>query len=644
MCGIAGFLDLKRRTGADELAAAATGMADALIHRGPDSSGVWRDAAAGVALAFRRLAIIDVSAAGDQPMRSGNGRYVLVYNGEIYNFRELRRELEEAGIAFRGNADSEVLLEAIAVWGVAATLTRLIGMFAFALWDREARELWLARDRLGIKPLYYGLADDLFLFGSELKALRAKDGWRPRLDRDALAAFARFNYVPAPRSIYAGIHKLEAGAVLRYRPGGTPRIERYWDLAAVVAQPRRDIADADAIDEAEALIGDAVSRRMIADVPLGALLSGGVDSATIVALMQQASAQPVRTFTIGFSESDFDESGHARAVAAHLGTDHTEIMLSAEDARGLIPDLADWHDEPFADSSALPTRLVCQIARRDVTVALSGDGGDEAFLGYNRYHGAPAAWRRAERLPAALRRAAAGMLQGVSTGSWDRMARLLPAKLRPSLAGDKLHKLAALLGAADLDEVYKQLVSHWRDPPALVPGGRDELAPVWEASRRIEDFAERMAFLDTATYLPDDILTKLDRASMSVGLETRVPLLDHRVVEFAWSLPRHMRLRGGQSKWLLRQVLYRHMPRALIERPKAGFAVPVADWLRGPLRDWAEDLLDERRLRDDGLFEPALIRAAWAAHLAGRGNHWQGLWGVCMAQAWYARWGKGLSA
>jgi asparagine synthase (glutamine-hydrolysing) len=643
MCGIAGFLDLKRQTGADDLAAAATGMADALIQRGPDSSGVWCDEAAGIAFAFRRLAIIDTSAAGNQPMRSGNGRYILIYNGEIYNFRELRGELEATGVVFRGAADSEVLLEGIAAWGVAATLTRLIGMFAFAVWDREERELWLARDRLGVKPLYYGLCDGLFLFGSQLKALRAKDGWQPRLDRDALAGFARFNYVPAPRSIYAGIHKLEAGAYLRYRPGDTPQIARYWDMASVAAQPRRDMGDADAVAQAQTLIGDAVRRRMVADVPLGALLSGGVDSATVVALMQQASTRPVRTFTIGFSQSDFDESGPARAVAAHLGTDHTEIMLSAQDARGLIPDMADCYDEPFADSSALPTRLVSAMARRDVTVALSGDGGDETFLGYNRYRAAPAAWRRAQRLPVVLRRAAASTLQGVSTRNWDRLARLLPAALRPALFGDKLHKLAALLGAADCDAVYKQLVSHWRDPQALVPGGRDDPAPVWEAARRIENFAERMAFLDTTTYLPDDILTKLDRASMSVGLETRVPLLDHRVVEFAWSLPRHLRLRGGESKWLLRQVLYRHVPRALIERPKAGFAVPVAAWLRGPLRDWAEDLLDERRLRADGLFDPAPVRAAWADHLAGRGNHWQGLWGVCMAQAWHARWGAGLS-
>jgi len=630
MCGIAGFLDLKRRTGADDLAAQATAMADALIHRGPDCGGVWRDADAGAALAFRRLAIIDVSPAGDQPMHSANRRYVLVYNGEIYNFQDLRCELEAAGTAFRGHADSEVLLEGIAAWGVAATVKRLIGMFAFALWDREAREIWLVRDRLGIKPLYYGLVDDLFLFGSELKALRAKAGWRPRIDRDALASFTRFNYVPAPRSIYAGIAKLEPGTLLRYRPGGKVAIERYWNMADVAAQPRRDITDAEAIAEAHSLLSDAVSRRMVADVPLGALLSGGVDSATVVALMRQSGTRPVKTFTIGFTESGFDESGHARAVAAHLGTDHTEIMLSPDDARDLIPNLADWYDEPFADSSALPTRLVAQIARRDVTVALSGDGGDEAFLGYNRYRAA-AAWRRLRRVPAPLRRAAAGVLRRMPSGAWN------------GLAGDKLHKLAGLLDAEDADAAYKQLVSHWRDPQALVPGGRDEATPVWAAAKRIPDFAERMAFLDTATYLPDDILTKLDRASMSTGLETRVPLLDHRVVEFAWSLPKHMRLRRGESKWLLRQVLYRHVPRRLIDRPKTGFAVPIAAWLRGPLRDWAEDLLDERRLRADGLFEPAPIRAAWADHLAGRGNHWQALWGICMAQAWHDRWAEGLA-
>ncbi len=644
MCGIAGFLDLKRQTGADDLAAQATAMADALVHRGPDSGGVWRDEAAGVALAFRRLAIIDTSPAGNQPMQSANGRYVLVYNGEIYNFQELRRELEDLGAAFRGNADSEVLLEGIARWGVAETVARLTGMFAFALWDREERVLWLARDRLGIKPLYYGLIDGLFLFGSELKALRANDGWQPRLDRDALASFARFNYVPAPATIYTGIRKLEPGTLLRFAPGGAPQIQRYWDLIVIATQPRRDISDAEAIAEAEALLSDAVTRRMVADVPLGALLSGGVDSATVVALMQQASGRPVRTFTIGFSESYFDESGHARAVAAHLGTDHTEIMLRPEDARDLIPDLADWHDEPFADSSALPTRLVSRIARRDVTVALSGDGGDEAFLGYNRYRAAATAWRRAQRLPAALRHLAAGALRGVPTGAWDGLARLLPVVLRPSLAGDKAHKLADLLSAADADRAYKQLVSHWRNPQALVPGGRDEQGPVWESAKRIADFAERMAYLDTATYLPDDILTKLDRASMSVGLETRVPLLDHRIIEFVWSLPKHMRLRRGESKWLLRQVLYRHVPRTLIERPKTGFAVPIAAWLRGPLRGWAEDLLDERRLREDGLFEPAPIRAAWADHLAGRGNHWQALWGICMAQAWRARWGEGMAS
>lgn len=644
MCGIAGFIDLKGQASGGALESDARAMAASMVHRGPDSDGIWRDDEAGVAFAFRRLAIIDVTEAGSQPMVSAGGRFVIVYNGEAYNFPVLRRELEATGIIFRGDSDTEVLLEGFALWGVPATVKRMVGMFAFALWDRAERRLWLGRDRLGIKPLYYGLVDGLFLFGSELKALRAKSGWRPVLDRDALASYARFNYVPAPRTIYRGIRKLEAGTLLSFRAGGEPEITRYWDLAEIAARPKRDISDEEAIAEAEALLREAVSMRMVADVPLGALLSGGVDSASVVALMQQASDRPVKTFTIGFDESGFDESAHASAVAKHLGTDHTEVMLSPDRARDLVPRLADWYDEPFADSSALPTRLVSQVAQRHVTVALSGDGGDEVFLGYNRYRSAASAWRRSRALPGPLRKLAAGAMQSVPTGAWDAMAGLLPASRRPGLAGDKMHKLAGLLRADDADAAYRGLVSHWTDPDALVTGGREQPSAVWDAAAAIPDFTERMAFLDSMTYLPDDILHKVDRASMSVSLEARVPLLDHRLVEFAWSLPPHMRLRDGQGKWLLRQVLYRHVPRDIIDRPKAGFAVPVGAWLRGPLRDWAEDLLDERRLREEGWFDAAMVRSAWDAHLAGRGNHWQAIWGICMAQDWAARWADGMSA
>ena len=637
MCGIAGFLDLKRQTDAQSLASQAEAMGGAQIHRGPDSGGVWIDEAAGIALSFRRLAIIDLSPAGDQPMVSASGRYVLIFNGEIYNFKELRADLEAAGHRFRGDSDTEAMLEGFAAWGIKATVTRLIGMFAFALWDREERRLWLGRDRLGIKPLYYGERDGLFLFGSELKALRAKDGWTPRIDRDALAAFTRFNHVPTPLSIYEGIRKLAPATLLSYRPGEAPALIRYWDMESVATQTRRDIPDEEAISEAETLLTDAVSRRMIADVPLGALLSGGIDSATVVALMQKSSTQPVRTFTIGFAEGGFDEAAHARAVADHLGTDHTEIAMSPDHARTVIPRLADWYDEPFADSSALPTRLVCELAQRDVTVALSGDGGDETFLGYNRYRAADALWQRMQRTPAPLRDLASRVLGGVPTGVWDGMARLLPQARLPSLAGDKAHKLAESLRQADADGIYWNLVSHWKTP--IVQDGRhdDRLS-----SDAITDFGERMAYYDAMSYLPDDILAKVDRASMSVSLEARVPLIDHRLLEFAWSLPKRLRLRDGQSKWLLRQVLYRHVPSSIVDRPKSGFAVPISAWLRGPLREWAENLLDEQRLREEGWFDPAPVRRAWAAHLAGRGNHWEALWGVCVAQAWRERWADGV--
>lgn len=637
MCGIAGFLDLKRQTDAQSLASQAEAMGGAQIHRGPDSGGVWIDEAAGIALSFRRLAIIDLSPAGDQPMVSASGRYVLIFNGEIYNFKELRADLEAAGHRFRGDSDTEAMLEGFAAWGIEATVARLIGMFAFALWDREERRLWLGRDRLGIKPLYYGERDGLFLFGSELKALRAKDGWTPRIDRDALAAFTRFNHVPTPLSIYEGIRKLAPATLLSYRPGEAPALIHYWDMESVATQTRRDIPDEEAISEAETLLTDAVSRRMIADVPLGALLSGGIDSATVVALMQKSSTQPVRTFTIGFAEGGFDEAAHARAVADHLGTDHTEIAMSPDHARTVIPRLADWYDEPFADSSALPTRLVCELAQRDVTVALSGDGGDETFLGYNRYRAADALWQRMQRTPALLRDLSSRVLGGVPTGVWDGMARLLPQARLPSLAGDKAHKLAESLRQADADGIYWNLVSHWKTP--IVQDGRhdDRLS-----SDAITDFGERMAYYDAMTYLPDDILAKVDRASMSVSLEARVPLIDHRLLEFAWSLPKRLRLRDGQSKWLLRQVLYRHVPPSIVDRPKSGFAVPIAAWLRGPLREWAENLLDEQRLREEGWFDPAPVRRAWAAHLAGRGNHWEALWGVCVAQAWRERWADGV--
>ncbi len=638
MCGIAGLVDLKRQLDGNELALQAKQMADALHHRGPDMGGQWTDAQSGLALAFRRLAIIDLTPSGHQPMLSADGRFAIVYNGEVYNYQELHQQLLDDGCRFRGTSDTEVILEAFGHWGIETTVKRLIGMFAIALWDCEARRLWLIRDRLGIKPLYFGTVGDRFLFASELKALRAVDGWQPEVDRDAIAGFLRFNYIPAPRSIYRNVFKLPPGSLLSLRPGEDPAVARYWTMADVIRQERTEVTDEWAIGAAEGLMRDAIRRRMIADVPLGALLSGGVDSTTVAALMQAESDAPIRTFTIGFENTAYDEAEDARAVAAHIGSDHTELYLSANRARDLIPQLPDWYDEPFADSSALPTRLVSQLARKDVTVALSGDGGDEVFFGYNRYIAAEDAWRRMSLMSGWQRRLFAAAAESLSVGVWDLLARVIPAERRPRMLGDKMHKLAAVFRQSDENAIYRRLVSQWPDPSTFISKGEESVGESWRTAEELHDFTERMAYLDTVTYLPDDILTKVDRASMSVSLEVRVPLLDHRLVEFAWTLPKRMRIRESTTKWLLRQVCYRHVPQALIDRPKMGFAIPLDGWLRGPLYEWAEGQFDEKRLTEDGLFEPAAVRRAWEDFLDGKGNSQHGIWGLLQAQAWLERW------
>jgi asparagine synthase (glutamine-hydrolysing) len=621
--------------------AAVRRMNDTIVHRGPDGDGVWVDEAAGIALAHRRLAIVDLSPLGRQPMESADGRWVIAFNGEIYNFQDLRAELEARGHAFRSHSDTEVLVEGVAAWGVEATMRRLVGIFALALWDRQERTLHLVRDQMGVKPLYWGRFGGTVLFGSQPKALRAHKDFRAGIDRDALTAYFRFAYVPAPHSVYQGVHKLEPGCILTFRGGADPVRTVYWSLEAAVQaglSDRLELSDTEAADRLEALLKDAIGRQMVADVPLGAFLSGGVDSSTVVALMQAQSSRPVRTFTIGFKEAGFDESVDARAVARHLGTDHTELTVEPAHALEVIPRLAEWYDEPFADSSQVPTFLVSELTRRSVTVALSGDGGDELFAGYNRYFLGSKLWRTMGPVPGPLRGAVAGLIRAVSPGRWDALVGRLPGM--PSLIGDKAHKLASILGSADADALYRGLVSQWHHPEALVLGGREPHGLLWDerVSAAVPDFVERMQYLDTATYLPDDILAKVDRASMAVGLEARVPLLDHRVVEFAWRLPATQKIRGGQGKHLLRQVLYRHVPRALIERPKMGFGVPIDSWLRGPLRDWAEDLLDERRLREDGVLDAAIIRRFWAEHQSGRRNWQHRLWAVLMFQAWKARW------
>jgi asparagine synthase (glutamine-hydrolysing) len=590
----------------------------------------------------RRLSIIDLSAAGHQPMLSADGRYVISYNGEVYSFRPIADELAARGHKFRGHSDTEVILESFAVNGIEATLKRMIGMFAIALWDRRDRTLTLMRDRLGIKPLYWAKFGNTFLFGSELKALRAHPGWTPRIDQSAVAAFMRHNYIPAPRTIYEGVHKLEPGTVLTLPWRSEPNISRFWDARSIARDGSHNPvegSDAELTEQLESLLKDAVSRRMIADVPLGAFLSGGVDSSTVVALMQAAKSGTVKSFSIGFDIEGYNEAPHAAAVARHLQTDHTELTVTSKEALDVIPRLADFYDEPFADSSQIPTYLVSAMTRKYVTVALSGDGGDELFAGYNRYQLTQRFWRSLSLMPRAVRKGAAAALTAVRPDRWTQILSALPSRLRPPQAGDKVHKAAAVLRLDSADAVYRRLVSHW-EPSEIMPQVAEPRSILDDATvaKDFPDLLERMQFLDLVTYLPDDILTKVDRASMAVALEARVPLIDHRVVEFAWRLPENVKVRNGTSKWLLRQVLNRHVPSELIERPKMGFGIPLGEWLRGPLRDWAETLLNEQRLRQAGLLDAGMVRRYWADHLDGRRN-WQYLiWDVLMLEAWRERW------
>ncbi len=643
MCGIAGFWDRRAALGEDALRTLAERMITPIAHRGPDSSGVWVDAATGIALGQRRLAIIDLSPAGYQPMISASGRTAITYNGEVYNAAELRPELEARGIRFRGHSDTEVMVEACEAWGVDTAVKRFIGMFAFALWDLPGRRLTLVRDRLGIKPLYWGETGGTVLFGSQPKAILAHPDWRPALDPAALHPYLRFGYVPAPQAAFAGMRQLEPGTIVEIDAAGDHAERRYWDLAEVASRGinhRRHEDESALVEELELLLRDAIRRRMISDVPLGAFLSGGIDSSTVVALMQAESNRPIKTFSIGFHEATHDEAVHAKAVAGHLGTEHHELYLPPADAQDVIPHLAEWYDEPFADSSQIPTHLVSRLARQEVTVALSGDGGDELFAGYTRYTTGPDLWRRSKALPGPLRHMLSGAIRAVPPAGWDRLAALLPAGVRPPHTGSRAHKLAALFDAPDLDALYASVVSMWHDPAEVLNGDHGAANGAWHrpVPDAVADPVERMQYLDTLTYLPNDILAKVDRASMAVGLEARVPLIDHRVVEFAWSLPPALKRGNGEGKRLLRQVLYRHVPRALVERPKMGFAVPIGAWLAGPLRDWAESLLSTERLRRDDIFNPGPIRRIWSEHRSGRRNHEAALWAVLMFQAWHDRW------
>ncbi len=637
MCGITGFWASKRfSSGHREVLEA---MNSALLHRGPDGHGVWNEGA--VHFAHRRLAILDLSPAGHQPMTSVSGRFVITFNGEVYNFADLKTALEREGHApaWRGGSDTEVMLAAFEAWGLEPALKRFIGMFAFALWDTRERRLHLVRDRLGIKPLYWAQTSSGLVFGSELKALRPFPQFDSSIDRAALAGFLRSNCVTGEDAIFRGTHRLSPGSFATFSGDSTaPSITRYWDAAQLA---RAGLADAfsgterEAIDALDALLRDAVRLRMVADVPLGAFLSGGVDSSLVVALMQAQSARPVHTFSIQNELAAYDEGPVARAVARHLNTHHTALTVTAKDALDVIPLLPTMYDEPFADSSQIPTFLVSKLARRDVTVALSGDGGDELFGGYTRHVWGPRMWAFKSMIPASMRRAVAGFITSRSPEAWDatfKRGRPLLPEMR--IAGIRMHKMAAGLDASTPEQLHQILASHWLPTDRVLLGEATAGNPPTAVLNGAGSVAHEFMVRDLLGYLPDDILTKVDRASMAVSLEAREPLLDHRLMEFAWRLPIDLKVRGSTGKWVLRQVLARYVPPSLISGPKMGFGIPLGDWLRGPLREWAETLLDERRLRSEGFFDATVVRARWAEHLS-RQRPWEfHLWDLLMFQAW----------
>ncbi|MCI5180295.1 MAG: asparagine synthase (glutamine-hydrolyzing) [Candidatus Electrothrix sp. AW3_4] len=684
MCGLTGFLS-KTWFEQEQTDALLTRMLDSIAHRGPDDSGIWSDTTAGIFLGHRRLAVVDISPAGHQPMSSRCGRYVIVFNGEIYNHLALRKKLvqqykhqqQKQQRQWQGHSDTETLLACFAAWGVQQSLQDVEGMFALAVWDRQKRQLTLARDRMGEKPLYYGWCRDAFLFGSELKALRQYPGFPHTVARDVLSLYLRYSYIPAPYSIYEDIYKIEPGcmltvdaACLAHKPAHAPTAESscngskgvkgigwtlqpywsLWSLWSLQDQIKRSdhldnfLNEQESLSLLEARLLESVQLQSAADVPLGAFLSGGIDSSLIVALMQRQASQPIKTFTIGFEEQGYSEAVYAKAVAQHLRTDHTELYLSAAQAMAVIPQLPTLYDEPFADSSQIPCFLVAQMARQYVTVALSGDGGDELFGGYNRYFWVPQIWKRVSLLPYPVRQQICRLLIGVSKrGIWKKKIFPLVPVAR---AGEKMHKLGQRLqGVRNIDDFYLSLLTEWRRPEEILALTATQTAtqePKTLLTRReqwpqLDRIEERMMYLDAMTYLPDDILCKVDRAAMGVGLETRVPFLSHRVVELAWRLPLSVKIRDGQGKWALRQILYKYVPQEFIERPKQGFAIPLGDWLRGPLRDWAEHLLDATRLVEQGYFVSKPIQQKWQEHISGK-RHWEhSLWSVLMFQAWLER-------
>ncbi len=648
MCGIAGFWRYSVGQSNDWLENTASQMANTLVHRGPDDSGTWVDSEVGLALGHRRLSIIDTSDAGHQPMVSADGRYVITYNGEIYNFQEIRRHLEKLGHRFRGHSDTEVMLASFIEWGVGSSLEKFNGMFAFALWDRQERKLCLARDRIGEKPIYYGTQNGTFFFASELKAIKVHPEFRPKIDRDALASFIRYSYVPSPHSIYQNIKKLQPGCILFViTPSDYSLPQPYWSLEEVFQAALRDPfqgSDKEAIEELENRLKTTVKSRMVSDVPLGAFLSGGIDSSTIVAMMQSQSDRPVNTFTIGFHEQDFNEAVHAKKVAEHFGTNHTELYITPQEAMAVIPKLPEMYDEPFADSSQIPTHLISVLARKHVTVSLSGDGGDELFAGYNRYILARKHWKLLKSLPFGLRKCLTGVMGLIGGKRFENIYRrfefTLPINSRISLPAEKYSKAENIISMSGINEVYKRLVSIIYMPERYLLSGTEFSSQLDDLSlwKHSQDYTANMQKLDLLTYLPDDLLVKVDRAAMAVGLESRVPFLDHELVEFVMGLPTDLKLKNGQGKHLLRKVLYRHVPKETMERPKMGFTVPLGEWLREPLREWARELIDPKKLRQQGYFKSDPVTNMWNEHLDGRANWGHQLWSIFMFQGWLETW------
>jgi asparagine synthase (glutamine-hydrolysing) len=648
LCGIAGFCSKKNNI---VITDTIRSMSNKIEHRGPDDEGFWIDKNFGVALGHRRLSIIDLSPAGHQPMVSHSGRYVIAYNGEVYNYQDILNDMTGhtkktiSSLSFKGSSDTEIILEAIELFGLEGAVKSFAGMFAFALYDRKEKKIHLVRDRAGEKPLYYGFVNSAFVFASELKAIRTFPGFKDEIDRDVLSLYFRHNYIPAPYSIYKDIYKLTPASILTMDINtlGEPEITTYWsalDIAQGGVSNRFTGSEAEAVKQLEVLLRQSIRGQMISDVPLGAFLSGGIDSSLIVSLMQTECSRPVKTFTIGFNEKEFNEAVEAKKVAAHLGTEHTELYVSPEEARSVIPKLPELYDEPFSDSSQIPTFLVSKLAREHVAVSLSGDGGDELFGGYPRYFETQRRWSKIDWIPQGARRFAAKTAVSISPGSWDKfyhaLSFALPSKYKNKLLGEKVHKLARVLASKNALSIYDDYIIHWQDSGALVMGSH-KLSTILDMSvdsLAFDDQRSFMMYLDLVTYLPDCILAKVDRAAMGVSLETRVPYLDYRVMEFAWELPLPMKFKNGKGKWILREILYKYVPKEMIERPKMGFGVPIGDWMRGPLKDWTESLVNESRLKNEGYLNPDLVSRMWNEHLSGTINWQFNLWDVLMFEAW----------